>query len=272
MLCLGFQMCSIKNAFDGINQAVNMTLCITGFCLSVGGFIYSLVTNGEKFVAGSFGYFAIYSGKSIYEYGYSMVRLGMEVKKLTSENLRLEQTIDRTQELNEEYKSQNETLTANVNTLKNTNAELKTTSSNLKANLAESTTVLGTQKEQINKLEDQVNGLGVLLESSKKMVTNLILAGDDYHKFNQKFGTNLSSLDETAKDLKKYTTLLGTITNSLAKNVKEEDIQDVCVDERAVNGNAKKLKVIQNIIDRKNYAITVCGKSPASSACVRPLN
>lgn len=259
-------MSCIRNAFDGLNQIVNMVLCIAGFCLGVGGLIYSIVVGMEQFVSGSFGYFAIYSGKSIYEYGYSMVRLGQEVKKLTSENLRLEQTVDRAEELCDNYKTHNEELGRNINTLKSTNGELKATSAQLQNSLNTANSNLLAGEKQIKLMSEQISDMNKLLENSKKMVTNLILAGDDYHKFNEKFGTNLSSLDETAKDLKKYTEFLGTITNSLATHVSESRIQDVCVDMGCVGNNAKKSHKIGQILEKKKYAIDIMGRLPASSA------
>jgi len=119
--------------------------------------------------------------------------LKLEVSILESNNNHYLELNKAHKKSNEKYKALNNSLKTEVNILEFNNNESKA----------------------------QIEDLTRLLENSKKLVTNLVLAGDDYKKFNKKFGGNLEELGQTSTDLrdtaKSLNILVGKMTNSLAK-------------------------------------------------------
>lgn len=78
-------------------------------------------------------------------------------------------------------------------------------------------------------LEDQLEQLKTLYIESKKLVKNLILAGDHFNEFEQQFAETASSLkitqseiDNSTDELKQTAKLLGNMVNSLAAKVPDD--------------------------------------------------
>lgn len=195
--------------------------------------------------------------------------LKRSVGEVKSANKELRKTQSQIAETNENLKSENikllnirqqltgdvEELRTNIKSIQKERDHLHTISTQLRAQLDVSASQVEQRQVQINLQQEQIKDLTRLLENSKKMVTNLVLAGDDYKKFNKKFGTQLTTLGETSKDLKKHTELLGKIANSLAKRVPDNKIDQVQIDEEVVKGNTKKEQKLKAIEARKNAAL-----------------
>lgn len=120
-----------------------------------------------------------------------------------------------------DLKAQNKLLKTQINILELNNEEFKKSNDIYKNNnnlLNIEVNIMNANNEE---LKDQVKELSHLLENSKKLVTNLVLAGDDYKKFNKKFGANLTTLGQTSTDLKttakSLNQLVSKMTNSIAK-------------------------------------------------------
>lgn len=177
--------------------------------------------------------------KTLQENKKENTRLHKQLTKQDKQIAERDDQLEKNAKLLEKQKTMNELLTGEVSKLHGVTIRQKKL-------LDQQSSHLQTQMEQTAELER-------LLENSKKMVTNLILAGDDYKKFNGKFGKKLTQLGDTANNLKTHTELLGKIANSLAKHVPEQQIHNVEIVEEVVKSNRKKEK-LANIVAKKQAA------------------
>lgn len=281
----------IGDAFSSLNQSIMIMLSFIGVIVAVGSLFYAIATSCSSTVAVvSYIYFTLFCCKNIYDYGYGLAKLHKEVTRLDNETDQLEESVDSLGEERIKYTRENDRLNTSVTQLKKVRAKLQSnvdslntendkltlsvsqlrgSVTNLKSSVSSLDetnksliqerdklhTITSQQRIQLDVSANQIDDLSRLLENSKKMVTNLILAGDDYKKFNNKFGTSLATLGETSSDLRKHTELLGKIANSLAKQVPDNRIKDVQIDRTCVNGNLKKISKLDQIELKKNAAI-----------------
>lgn len=119
-----------------------------------------------------------------------------------------ESKIKELEEIKEEYATQIDKFKGQLNDFDIENNELK-----------QNNVALGTQVEELK----------VLYIDSKKLIKNLVLAGDKFDSFEKKFGETANELRDatddlsgTVSDLQETANVIGKMVNSLAKKVPEE--------------------------------------------------
>lgn len=188
--------------------------------------------------------------------------LRTEVNTLTKRVAELDELVaterNNVEELNKITKDQRQQLTDGALQLDRqvqlTN-QAEAFSSDLQQRLAEAHNMISQHEANLAASNEQITELTNMLENSKKMVTNLILAGDDYKKFNGKFGSHLTELGQTSIDLKRHTELLGKMVNSLAKTVPEEKIHQIELVPEVVGDTAKKQRKFSALEMKRAAAI-----------------
>lgn len=235
---------NIKSLLAGFSTAINIALAVIGLFLSLGMAIFAFVERFGWFTTISPGFFTAFCAKTIWDFAYVGQKLHREVGRLEGENDQLEKSVN---ELMVTKKKLGDDVVALEKNLKVASANGEKLEKNVIAmtqDLARQKSITDQLGAELKMAKDQSAELTRMLENSKKLVTNLILAGDDYKNFNKKFSANLTDLGETSADLKKTTELLGRITNSLAKHVPEDKLADAKFDQNAKNFKGKVVKLV----------------------------
>lgn len=157
------------NFLDTFFQKVKSAISITGTVLSTIGIITS-TGPFSLFVSSTFLATSLFMG---YDVTAISAKLNKQVKLLEVQNKRLVGQID---ELNDiTIQSEN-----NLNILQGENDELKQTK---------------------DELTNQIGKLHEMHVESKKLIKNLVLAGDQFNKFGEEFGSMSNEMDETQDEL-----------------------------------------------------------------------
>lgn len=154
---------------DTFFQKVKSAIAITGTVLSTIGIITS-TGPFSLFVSSTFLATSIFMGFDVTSIS---AKLNKQVTLLNEQNKRLIGQID---ELNDITQQSEE----NLNVLQNENDELKQTK---------------------DELTNQIGKLHEMHVESKKLIKNLVLAGDQFNKFGEEFGTMSNEMDETQDEL-----------------------------------------------------------------------
>jgi myosin heavy subunit len=224
---------------------------ISAVCSNV-GLIYTAVNSNNPLLIAVFAFLSPYSNGNLFYKICCEYNIQEELKEL-------HETTEQLNSLNNEYKLQINEQNDSIDQLNDENSKLNKHNNELELllnDLQNENIKYKTNNEefaeQLSIMKSENVELTRMLENSKKLVNNLIIAGDDYKKFNNKFGKNLTELGETSKDLKKHTELLGKIANKLAKDCPDDKIHQMQIDfnDESVQ-KSKKLKnklnkIIQN--------------------------
>ena len=177
------------------------------------------------------------------------------VDTLKIENSEFKSNVDVLKEENGQLALVRTALTAQVEEYKQHNQSLSETAGDLYTQVQTQTKNNERQRLLLLDMESQKADLVRMLENSKKMVTNLILAGDDYKKFNTKFGDHLTQFGDGVTDLKEQTAILGKIANSLAKQVPDSRIANVQIARDVIVAGSTKEQKLMDVERRKQAKI-----------------
>jgi len=190
-------------------QGVKLGIAATGALASGGAIIYGIVASGGVvFIVGG-AVCLLTSGFSLYDGSLIFKQIKEQVDFFKTENKRLQEQVTKFDEQLGTMKTENRTLKDGVEKLRNLGERFKEEHKRLTELVAKSEQkVLELQETkdayetENNKLKEQVGKLHKLHEESKRLIKNLVTAGNAFNEFGEALGDDVQSLDETAATMK----------------------------------------------------------------------